>query len=161
MLDVPQNISDDGHDDVSQFPKKRKVSAVEELSKVIAGDYIENAAPVESEEGCGRNAFAQSEDEPESDLAEFENYSSTCKKCRDDDIEESYGEAESDNYLKDELVPFELDSVSVKSSSSTEMRGSDYDMRPHTTIEHEDTDVIELFNTDNMNAQTWTTFKIS
>ncbi|GJS32292.1 hypothetical protein Tco_0530674, partial [Tanacetum coccineum] len=98
--------------------------------------------------GCGRNAFALSEEELENDLAEFENYSSTCKTCRDDDIEESYGEAESDNYLKDELVPFELDSVSVKSSSSTQMRGSDYDMRPHTTIEHEETDVIELIYID-------------
>nr|GEY00099.1 hypothetical protein [Tanacetum cinerariifolium] len=179
LLDVPQNISDDGHDDVSQFPKKQKVSAVEELSNVTAGDYIENVAPVESEEGftntrkfdlsnestdivrddyakdelvtsdpvsvesssstemlehedtdvveltntdeathyakrkvsaircfapgCGRNAFAQSEEELD-DLAEFENYSSTCKTCRDDDIEEDgYSEAESDNYTELEL----------------------------------------------------------
>nr|GEV53154.1 hypothetical protein [Tanacetum cinerariifolium] len=203
LLDVPQNISDDGHDDVSRFPKKRKVSAVKELSKVTAGDYIENVAPVESEEGfTNTGKFDLSNESTDivrddyskdelvtSDSVSLESSSSTDMRGSDYDMrphatvehedtyvvelintdkvthyakrkvsaircfppgcgrnafaqKESYGEAESDNYLKDESVPFELDSVSVKRSSSTEMRGSDYD------IEHEDTDVIELINTD-------------
>nr|GEY59130.1 hypothetical protein [Tanacetum cinerariifolium] len=113
LLDVPKNISDDGHDDVSQFPKKQKVSAVEELSNVTAGDYIENVAPVESEEG-------------------FTN-------TRKFDLSNESTDIVRDDYAKDELVT--SDPVSVESSSN-------YDMRPHTTIEHEDTDVVELTNTD-------------